>query len=40
MQFAENVAVNRGMPIALFATVAEARAWLEKSVRAAQAPAR
>ena len=28
MRFAEDVAVNRGMPVRMFPTVAEARAWL------------
>jgi len=28
MDFAETVAVNRGMPISVFPTVAQARAWL------------
>lgn len=28
MQFAENVAVNRGMPIVVFSNVAEAEKWL------------
>lgn len=28
MQFAETVAVNRGVPVAVFATVAEAEKWL------------
>jgi hypothetical protein len=32
MQFAETVGVNRGLPIAVFASVAQARAWLEKSL--------
>ena len=36
MEFAETVAVNRGIPLAVFATVAAARAWLEKSVAADQ----
>ena len=40
MQFAETVGLNRGLPIAVFATVAQARAWLEEAVRAAQEPAR
>jgi len=39
MEFAETVAVNRGIPLAVFATVAAARAWLEKSVAADQEPA-
>src|SRR5262245_15209529 len=29
MKFAEDVAVNRGMPVAVFDTVEEARQWLE-----------
>jgi hypothetical protein len=28
MKFAENVAVNRGLPVRMFATVAEAEQWL------------
>lgn len=28
MQFAETVAVNRGLPVNVFPTVAEAEAWL------------
>ena len=28
MQFAENVAVNRGLPVAVFSTVADAEKWL------------
>src|SRR5256885_10511937 len=28
MQFAENVAVNRGLPVAVFSTVAEAEKWI------------
>ena len=36
MQFAETVAVNRGMPAAVFNTVAEARAWLLRGAQAAQ----
>ena len=28
MKFAENVAVNRGLPVRIFATVAEAEQWL------------
>lgn len=30
MKFAENVAVNRGLPLAIFPTVAEAEKWLNK----------
>jgi hypothetical protein len=30
MQFAENVAVNRALPVTVFATVAEAEAWLQR----------
>jgi hypothetical protein len=29
MKFAENVALNRGIPVRLFATVAEAEKWIE-----------
>jgi len=29
MKFAENVALNRGVPVRLFGTVAEAEKWLE-----------
>jgi hypothetical protein len=29
MEFAENVAVNRGIPVRIFATVLEAQVWLE-----------
>jgi hypothetical protein len=46
MKFAETVAVNRGLPIAVFATVSEAREWLQRNAhaasdvqRAAQGPA-
>ncbi len=39
MGFAETVAVNRGLPIAMFATVEQARAWLVQSVAADQPPA-
>jgi hypothetical protein len=28
MKFAENVAVNRGLPVRIFATVADAEQWL------------
>jgi hypothetical protein len=31
MEFAETVALNRGLPVAMFATVAEARAWLTRT---------
>jgi len=37
MQFAETVAVNRGLPIAVFATVEEARQWLERRAQASAA---
>jgi hypothetical protein len=30
MKFAENVAVNRGLPVAVFSSVDEARAWIKK----------
>ena len=33
MQFAETVAVNRGMCVAVFSTVAEAEKWLKKRDR-------
>ena len=33
MQFAETVAVNRGLPIAVFSTVADAETWLLKEQR-------
>ncbi len=36
MQFAETLAVNRGMPAAVFNTVAEGRAWLLRGAQAAQ----
>ncbi len=46
MEFAETVAVNRGLPMALFASVSEAREWLVRNAqgapeapRAAQDPA-
>ncbi|MBV9346191.1 MAG: hypothetical protein JO341_09520 [Gammaproteobacteria bacterium] len=32
MQFAQNVARNRGMHVAVFASVAEARAWLQRQL--------
>jgi hypothetical protein len=35
MEFAETVAVNRGLPIAVFATVSEARQWLLRDTQAA-----
>jgi hypothetical protein len=35
MEFAETVAVNRGLPIAVFATVSEAREWLLRNAQAA-----
>jgi hypothetical protein len=31
MKFAETVAVNRGLPVRMFATVAEARDWLMRT---------
>jgi len=31
MRFAENVAVNRGLPVAMFTTVADAEKWLLES---------
>ena len=33
MQFAETVAVNRGLPVAVFPTVAAAEEWLRSEVR-------
>jgi hypothetical protein len=33
MSFAETVAVNRGLPVTVFATVAEAEAWLAGKAR-------
>ena len=36
MEFAETVAVNRGLPIAMFATVEQARAWLQRTRSTAQ----
>ena len=30
MQFAEDVAVNRAVPVRVFATVAEAERWLDE----------
>jgi hypothetical protein len=38
MEFAETVAVNRGIPVAVFKTVAEARAWLLRGIAPDQAP--
>jgi hypothetical protein len=38
MQFAENVAFNRGMPLAVFKTVAEAEKWLLEKHRGNQGP--
>jgi hypothetical protein len=35
MEFAETVAVNRGLPMAIFTTVSEAREWLLRSVQTA-----
>jgi hypothetical protein len=34
MQFAETVAVNRGLPVTVFETVEEARKWLQEGGRA------
>lgn len=34
MQFAETVAVNRGLPVTVFPTVAQAEQWLLKGQRA------
>ena len=39
MEFAETVAVNRGLPVAVFATVEQAREWLARSLAADQPPA-
>jgi hypothetical protein len=36
MDFAETVAVNRGLPIAMFPTVEKARAWLQRTRAVAQ----
>jgi hypothetical protein len=33
MQFAENVAVNRGFPVAVFSSVADAEKWLLSASR-------
>jgi len=33
MEFAEDVAVNRGIPVRIFATVREAEMWLESQAR-------
>ncbi len=38
LEFAETVALNRGMPVAFFASVADAHAWLVRS-EAPQPPA-
>jgi len=38
MPFAETVAVNRGIPVRLFATVAEASAWLTQLATGNDAP--
>jgi hypothetical protein len=38
MQFAENVAVNRQFPIAVFSTVADAEQWLLRKDREATEP--
>ncbi len=35
MEFAETVAVNRGLPMSVFATVSEAREWLLRPAQAA-----
>ena len=41
MRFAETVAVNRGLPVMVFGTVAEAREWLLRlDAASAQAPVR
>ena len=34
MQFAEDVAVNRGTPVRVFATIEEAERWLQKQIDA------
>jgi hypothetical protein len=39
MQFAETVAVNRGLPLAIFASVEQARQWLLQVIAADQPPA-
>jgi hypothetical protein len=39
MQFAETVAVNRGMPLAIFPSVEQARQWLLQAIAADQPPA-
>ena len=39
MRFAETVAVNRGLPVVVFASVEQARQWLLQSVAADQPPA-
>jgi hypothetical protein len=36
MQFAETVAVNRGLPVAVFSTVADAERWLLKEQRSSR----
>jgi hypothetical protein len=38
MQFAEDVAVNRGLPVAVFSTVADAEKWLLKADRGGAEP--
>jgi hypothetical protein len=38
MEFAETVAVNRGIPVAVFSTVAQARAWLLRGLEPDQVP--
>jgi hypothetical protein len=38
MQFAENVAVNRGLPVAVFSTVADAEKWLLNAGRGGTEP--
>jgi hypothetical protein len=39
MQFAETVAVNRGLPLAIFPSVEQARQWLLQAIAADQPPA-
>ena len=38
MQFAENVAVNRGLPVAVFSTLADAEKWLLNAGRGSTEP--
>jgi hypothetical protein len=38
MDFAETVAVNRGLPMSVFKSVAEARAWLTRGASGSQDP--